>query len=344
MIKEIMTRDYKIDNIKAIAMMLIILAHCEFPLQVNNARSFDVITLVFMSTLVVNPKYIINKEAFKRKLPKRIKRLLVPTIIFSVCMIIFQWGVYTRVGRLDLLSLKTIVNTFLLCEDSIGYVWVIKIFLINFLCMPLIYYIVKRWKGLFYHIVILLGSCILYVILFLVYKKFLSENYLCWIIFHEWILCGLLYLIVAYEAFYFKNVIQWKKYNIFYWSIILAITILVYRNFSPALDKRSFGIQYLAYSMIVTYLLLKIVPNKRNRICVWISKNSMAIYYIHTFFIFILGNGRSVLNIQSIYFSIFEWFITALGSCVLVGLYNRIKSKFMQKKKYTREIYNAKER
>ena len=53
MIKEIMTRDYKIDNIKAIAMMLIILAHCEFPLQVNNARSFDVITLVFMSTLVV---------------------------------------------------------------------------------------------------------------------------------------------------------------------------------------------------------------------------------------------------------------------------------------------------
>lgn len=40
-------RDYRIDNVRAIAMICIILAHCVAPSSINNLRSFDVITLVF---------------------------------------------------------------------------------------------------------------------------------------------------------------------------------------------------------------------------------------------------------------------------------------------------------
>ena len=45
-------RNYKVDNVRAIAMLCIILAHCEAPLIINNFRSFDVITLVFLVALL----------------------------------------------------------------------------------------------------------------------------------------------------------------------------------------------------------------------------------------------------------------------------------------------------
>ena len=40
-------RENKVDNIRAIAMICIVLAHCGAPLIINNFRVFDVITLVF---------------------------------------------------------------------------------------------------------------------------------------------------------------------------------------------------------------------------------------------------------------------------------------------------------
>ena len=48
-------------------------------------------------------------------------------------------------------------------------------------------------------------------------------------------------------------------------------------SFSPALDKRPAGLQYLAYGMVITHLLFKVVPNKSIRVFNYISVNSMEI-------------------------------------------------------------------
>ena len=65
-------RDYRIDNVRAIAMICIILAHCVAPSSINNLRSFDVITLVFLSGLVFNVKeltiLILTNQAWKEDL------------------------------------------------------------------------------------------------------------------------------------------------------------------------------------------------------------------------------------------------------------------------------------
>ena len=137
-------RDYRIDNVRAIAMICIILAHCVAPSSINNLRSFDVITLVFLSGLVFNVNRTYDFNTYESSMKRRFIRLFLPTSIYIVLMSFFQFIIYKVAGRSELLNVKTIINSFLLCENSIGYVWIMKVYFVNFLMSPLFVILIKK--------------------------------------------------------------------------------------------------------------------------------------------------------------------------------------------------------
>ncbi len=310
-------RENKVDNIRAIAMICIVLAHCGAPLIINNFRVFDVITLVFLSSYIIDINILYEFNSYKKNVCKRIIRLFKPTIIFIIVMGIIQFFVYKFAGRNELLTFDKILNSFLLCENSIGYVWIIKVYLVNFIMSPFLIKIIKVIKYTWLYTIVLLILYFIYI-LFIIFCQNKNEySYLSWVIINEWGLCCMFYLIVALDAIYFKVDLFWKKYGIIFWLIIFTGSCLFYKSsfyFAPALDKRPAGIQYLAYGMLITHLLFKIVKNRENKFFRWISSNSMEIYYVHTFFIFVMSCIQVFFKINNKFFWIIQFFITFIGT------------------------------
>lgn len=322
-------RDNVIDNLRAIAMIGIVLAHCGGPLIINNLRSFDVITLVFLSSYMISIDKPFSFKSYEADLVKRAKRLFIPTLVFIMLMTSMQFIVYTVVSRRDLLTIQNIINSFLLCEDSIGYVWIIKVYFVNFMLSPVIILILRKIKYMWQYLLLLFVGFGFYSLCEIIYSQY-SNSYISWLIIGQWLLCCMFYMLVSIDSIYFKMNTGWKKRGIIFWGLLFIATCFFYKGnfyFAPALDKRPAGIQYLAYGMIVTYLLYLILPKKEIKFFKWISINSMTIYYSHTFFIFGMGCIQSLLEINQSYFWIIQFFVALIGAVCCTRIIEIIKRK-----------------
>ena len=217
-------RNYRIDNVRAIAMICIVLAHSGAPLLVNNFRSFDVITLVFLSSIVININRIYDFASYKLSVIKRMKRLFIPTGIFIVLMTIVQFITYRIVGRNELLTLKTVINSFLLCENSIGYVWIMKVYFINFVIAPFLIVLAKKMKYIWQYILTVSIWVLIYIGCLNCYDVNIQHSYLVWILVNEWLLCCMFYLVIGLDAIYYKTNDIWKKYGMVFWGIVFIGT------------------------------------------------------------------------------------------------------------------------
>ena len=126
-------RDNNIDLIRAIGLSLIILAHVSPPMVVLNVRTFDVPLMVFVSGLTCYGKGISYSWKY---LYHRFSRLVFPvwiflTIYFTPMLLLKMAGIVLG------LNAKHIWGSFLLL-DGIGYVWIIRVFLLIALITPLL--------------------------------------------------------------------------------------------------------------------------------------------------------------------------------------------------------------
>lgn len=328
-------RDYRIDNVRAIAMICIILAHCVAPSSINNLRSFDVITLVFLSGLVFNVNRTYDFNTYESSMKRRFIRLFLPTSIYIVLMSFFQFIIYKVAGRSELLNVKTIINSFLLCENSIGYVWIMKVYFVNFLMSPLFVILIKKIKHIWQYLILISVWFFVYICCLNFYGVNAEHSYIAWILIHEWFLCCMFYLLIGLDSIFYKMNDIWRKYGILFWGIVFIETCFIYKNgfyFSPAIDKRPPGIQYLTYGMLITYLLMKLIPNKESRLFTYISVNSMDIYYCHTFVVFMMSCIQSILKINGNYFWAVQFVIAFFGSLLICNCLNIVKKKIASNK------------
>ncbi|WP_049629309.1 acyltransferase [Cellvibrio sp. pealriver] len=126
-------RNIQIDIVRALGLAMIILAHISPPAVIHQLRNFDVPLMVLISGMAFGLSF--KQEAYSHYLWKRIKRLVFPVWIFLT-------GYFVTLALLDLkietLSAEKIIRSYLLI-DGIGYVWIIKVFLLVALVSPLIY-------------------------------------------------------------------------------------------------------------------------------------------------------------------------------------------------------------
>ena len=137
-------RDLNIDVLRALGLLLIILAHVHSPLSLHQFRSFDVPMMMFVSGLAmaVHPQSAIGGWIW---LWKRVKRLVFPVWIFLVLYFAFLFLAH-KVVAFHLPTVQKMVESFLLL-DGIGYVWVIRVFLILAVLTPLLCTCYRKYVG-----------------------------------------------------------------------------------------------------------------------------------------------------------------------------------------------------
>ena len=139
-----MKRDTSIDLMRFIGLTMIILAHIGLSRSTSplfQFRSFDVPLMVFTSGLAFAGKQTGPYLSF---IFKRTLRLIVPVFIFVSAYILLN-PVLSDLGWVDEYTGKVIRGTYMLrLNPSIGYVWVIRVFLIVMLLTPLLLWLDRR--------------------------------------------------------------------------------------------------------------------------------------------------------------------------------------------------------
>ena len=136
-------RDLNIDVLRALGLLFIILAHVHAPFSLHQFRSFDVPMMMFVSGLAiaVHPQSAIGGWVW---LWKRVKRLVFPVWIFLALYFAFLFLVH-KVVAFHLPTVQKMVESFLLL-DGIGYVWVIRVFLILAVLTPFLFIFYQKIK------------------------------------------------------------------------------------------------------------------------------------------------------------------------------------------------------
>lgn len=140
-------RDPSIDLLRFIGLTMIILAHIGLSRSTSllfQLRSFDVPLMVFTSGLAFSGK---NVGSYLPFIGKRTLRLIVPVYIFVAAYILLN-PILSGWGLVESYSAEKIAGTFMLrLNPSIGYVWIIRVFLIVMLVTPLLIRLDKALKN-----------------------------------------------------------------------------------------------------------------------------------------------------------------------------------------------------
>lgn len=142
-------RDPKLDFLRFLGLALIILAHVSPPSYLFQIRNFDVPLMV----IIAGASFALSKkqETYWTYFLKRCKRLVLPVWIF----LSFYFLSLHLASRFDaavhIPDKKTIISSYLLLS-GIGYVWIIRVFLMISLIAPFLQKFVqqKRSPVLFY--------------------------------------------------------------------------------------------------------------------------------------------------------------------------------------------------
>ena len=127
----IVDRNPGTDFLKALGLALIVLAHVPIPEWLFQMRNFDVPLMVFLSGTLCGASFARSPSPFAY-VKKRFARLVLPTWIFLVGYFLVSWCI----GQLP--PPRIILNSFLLAGNSIGYVWIVRVYFLVALTIPFV--------------------------------------------------------------------------------------------------------------------------------------------------------------------------------------------------------------
>ena len=305
---------------------MVILAHVNPPNIIFQLRNFDVVLLIIVSsylgyTTYKNNSYI--KYAFKR-----FERLIIPTWIFLILFFILSFLL-----NIENYSFKTIIDTFIL-NEGIGYVWVIRIYFLISLLVPLCLVISgKKNKTCIYILTI-----IIYVIYELLNTIGIFENHIILYFFGYIIPCFVLIIVSLY-------LFSASKKSIFIFSILNFILFVLtglylYKKTGiiqlTNIHKYPFRIYYLSYALMLSSLIILFFKNEKickyfnNRFVLFISKNSLWIYLWHILIVTIVNNNNVIWILKYLIVLIVSLLITYTQSLVISHLEKKCSSRLLK--------------
>ncbi|AFY39514.1 hypothetical protein Lepto7376_3288 [[Leptolyngbya] sp. PCC 7376] len=302
------TRDRRIDLLRFIGITLIILAHVNPPEIIFQFRNFDVPLMILISGSSFCLSY--KNQPFLFYFWKRVKRL-----VFSTWLFLSIYFLFLRFYYHSFPPITKVLESYVL-DDGIGFVWIIRVFLMVGLCAPLI-------KKLFTNRI---SDRQYIVILFMVLMLNEGIRYFSLIYLPEAI-AGLfnstvLYLIPYAIVFAFglllptsdiKKLCQIALLSLLTFCFMSSLLYIKYGEFVPTQAfKYPPSIYYLSYAMFVSILLwinsprvLKVI----NRVTylqsfiLFVAQNSMWIYLWHILFMRVTPRYFFVVEFLIVYFS-----------------------------------------
>lgn len=319
-------RDAGIDVLKFIGLVGLIASHTFTNSAILQIRSFDVNLLVIISAFLADKKRSEN-ISYCEYCRKRIKRLLLPTWIFiTVYLIInmcFKFQEYSK---------TQIVRSYLLLNNSIGYVWIIYVYLICALVVPFLSQIETR--KMFAKALYIAGT-IIYL-----YLSRITDNYWYQLI----VLYPIIYSLISFIGIFLSR--NEKKFS----SIIMIGGIAIFCVYAVTLYKSTGRfivtgeykyppkLYYLSYSIGISIMLFKMknlllrLANAANILGIvsFVSKHSLWIYLWHILALQIvlkLGFGQTLSFVGVVIISMILTFIQEAIVCKLEN--KNVSEKFL---------------
>lgn len=293
-----MERSFRIDLLRFLGLVLIILAHVNAPNSVVQLRSFDVPLMVLVSALCFKA----SKLSTGAYLWKRFKRLYIPTLVFLFLYFTLIWFADCLGIRIPYSKMQ-VLGTFLLLEKpSIGYVWIIRVFIMMALIAPFVNEFINRLKP---KIVALTIIVVYGAIEWLVWVDYVSNEAIHFLI-NEIIVYILGYGIILAIGLSLRKLGRRTQNLIFIIStiVVVALALIMYHlgHVLPISSEYKYpphGI-YLIYgisvSLLIYHISIKIsFGNVVGNFITYVSQHSLWIYLWHIPFV-VFMNFLSVLD------------------------------------------------
>lgn len=296
-------RDMRLDFMRALGTLTIIVPHVLSPNILVQMRAFDVVMLVFVSGMSYAYQAM-NGQSFGyyQYVKKRCKKLLIPTMVLilavygsvNIASIVLSKGVYY--------SIHDLVKSLLLFEDGIGYVWIIKVYLGLALIAPFIWKYIDRIDSK----VLLLAFCsVVYIIYCAAQVAIQNINVpIISVFFEEYVFYVAAYAIPFLIGMYICKNGKGKKFANVIWIVLFVcvqiIVVLQGEGFTPNDNKYPPQLYYLSYGIACSIIIYRIAPIKVGYCIRWLSKNSLAFYLVHVFWIIWISLVANNLKIQII--------------------------------------------
>lgn len=320
-----MDRDIRLDALRLIGLFGIILAHVSPPNIVMQLRTFDVPLMVIVSGVAFSVSYN-GKYGLMDYYKHRLARLLAPTWLF-LSLFFLYFGVVDFITRGDYVSLDLIINSFLLLNcGGIGYVWIIRVFVLVAIGAPIVYYANNRIRNTFFYFILILIFFIFY---------FQISNFL---ILHYNDREGFVYIFISEYILYFipysllfsiglrLPILSTKGSIVFFLFLLVSFFFICINNGDNAFSKISEfkyppQILWTIYGTMISIFLYifvsKISLNSIfHKLICFLSESSLWIYLWHIFLLKNWGCGISHIPVWAKYYFLKFFIILTLASII----------------------------
>ena len=307
-------RNNYLDFLKTFGLALIILAHIPIPSWLLAIRNFDVPLMVFVSGCLTNGSFERSESIFAY-LKKRIFRLLIPTWIFLSLYFILLY-IFSKNG---LPEKNIILKSYLLQDDSIGYVWIIRIYLLCAFSVPFL-------KKVNFSKLYTWG---LIAFIYILYE--FACKYRLWMDYRI-IECTVYYLIPYGIVLLFG--LNWKRFAkkekklflLFSFFVFIILQVLCFYKFGVYCSTQNYKYPprhlFLAHAFLYIFLLMQFESKLnflgKNKVIVFISKSTLWIYLWH-----ILVLRLTEHLIPNVHWSL-KYIFVVLISLLIVFIQNKI--------------------
>lgn len=327
-------RNLIIDNLRVLGIFLIILAHSNPPNLIFQVRNFDVVMMVILMTLSYKISSDKRKEInYINYVNKRIQRLLIPTFLFLIFYFLMSFIMSCFVPEhYHFFNQKTIISSFLLL-DGFGYIWIIRIYFILSLFLPLLKKISSRIES--NYIYIFLVSFLIVIQEILVSFNYPNNIFFKFLNYYFIDVWGYI-LIAAISIRLFS--LNKKKVSII--SIVIFIIFSFYFDFTQLqIYKYPPRMYYLLYGFcmtIILYIVLekfyKCKANKANSVILFISNYSLELYFWHIVYIYILKGINFMDDLNWFGYYVVILLVSILATYIQVAYFPKLfKSKELKK-------------
>lgn len=327
-------RDMKIDILRAIAMVCIIVAHSNPNSLIVQLRNFDVVLMIFLLGISFTISSSGKKLDYVDYLKKRFRRLILPTWVFITIFLALFYIIAIARHDTYYFSIRVMLGSYTL-QDGIGYVWIMRVFFIIALISPFILKFSEKTKSNAKYLIALLLGCLVYAGLMEIggHLKGGIEK-----IYENFVLDGFGYGLVAALGIRFNTLTNKEQLFVGAFALLVFVSFGVYHNFMPTQEfKYPPALYYFSYGIFASILLYKLLEIAAlraffsNGLVSFLSKHSVWLYFWHIIFVYIIKlYGEELLFISNSFSSRFVFIFS--GACIITCAHGYLKQVFTSRK------------
>lgn len=277
-------RDKKVDVLKFIGTLLVILAHVNPPRILFDIRTFDVVALVFASGLTL--KNIGGYKDYCKYILKRFKRLVVPAWVF----ILIYYGLTFLIKQGQpgyFFNVNEFAKSFTLIW-GLGYLWIIRVYFTLAVASPIVCKLSDLINNKKFGLILLTALLFTNEALILACDNIIKPTFVF----------NIIKILICYTVGYgiveiIAKLFQKKKKYIFTYCILVFLSLWVGSGFSaPNAVKYPPQALYIFYGVCVSIIICyvcdwcKSIWSEKGlleKVVCWVSENSLWIYFWHIF-------------------------------------------------------------